>query len=76
MMLAEMVHVLYSIVDRIYIGHLENGGTLALTGIGLCFPLITLISAFANLCSTGGTISFSAMYIMIWKKMKQSAALN
>ena len=54
-MLAEMVHVLYSIVDRIYIGHLENGGTLALTGIGLCFPLITLISAFANLCSTGGT---------------------
>ncbi|MDO5436007.1 MAG: MATE family efflux transporter [Clostridia bacterium] len=54
-MLAELVHVLYSIVDRIYIGHLENGGTLALTGIGLCFPLITLIGAFANLCSTGGT---------------------
>ncbi|MBR6184737.1 MAG: MATE family efflux transporter [Clostridia bacterium] len=53
-MLAELVHVLYSIVDRMYIGHLNEGGTLALTGLGVCFPLITLISAFANLCSTGG----------------------
>ena len=53
-MLAELVHVLYSIVDRMYIGHMAEGGTLALTGLGVCFPLITLIGAFANLCSTGG----------------------
>ena len=53
-MLAEMVHVLYSIVDRMYIGHMPGNGTAALTGLGVCFPLITLISAFANLCSTGG----------------------
>ena len=53
-MLAELVHVLYSIVDRMYIGHMAQGGTLALTGIGVSFPLITLIGAFANLCSTGG----------------------
>ena len=53
-MLAELVHVLYNIVDRMYIGHMENGGTEALTGLGVCFPLITLIGAFANLCSTGG----------------------
>ena len=53
-MLAELVHVLYSIVDRMYIGHMASGGTLALTGLGVCFPLITLIGAFANLCSTGG----------------------
>ena len=53
-MLAELVHVLYSIVDRIYIGHMADGGTLALTGIGVSFPLVTLIGAFANLCSTGG----------------------
>ena len=54
-MLAELVHVLYNIVDRMYIGHMEDGGTLALTGLGVCFPLITLIGAFANLCSTGGS---------------------
>ena len=53
-MLAELVHVLYNIVDRMYIGHMGEGGTLALTGLGVCFPLITLIGAFANLCSTGG----------------------
>ncbi len=54
MMLAELVHVLYNIVDRMFIGHMPDGGTLALTGLGICFPLITLIGAFANLFSTGG----------------------
>ena len=54
MMLAELVHVLYNIVDRMYIGHMPEGGTVALTGLGVCFPLITLIGAFANLFSTGG----------------------
>jgi putative MATE family efflux protein len=52
--LAELVHVLYNIVDRMYIGHMGDTGTAALTGLGVCFPLITLIGAFANLCSTGG----------------------
>ena len=54
MMLAELVHVLYNIVDRMYIGRMPETGTIALTGLGVCFPLITLIGAFANLCSTGG----------------------
>ena len=54
MMLAELVHVLYNIVDRMYIGHMPEAGTIALTGLGISFPLITLISAFANLFSTGG----------------------
>ena len=54
MMLAELVHVLYNIVDRMYIGRMPGDGTIALTGLGVCFPLITLIGAFANLCSTGG----------------------
>jgi Na+-driven multidrug efflux pump len=53
-MLAELVHVLYNIVDRMYIGHMPEGGTIALTGLGISFPLITLIGAFANLYSTGG----------------------
>ena len=42
-MLAELVHVFYNIVDRMYIGHMEQGGSIALTGLGVCFPLITLI---------------------------------
>lgn len=54
-MLAELVHVLYNVVDRVFIGHMPGDGTAALTGLGVCFPLITLIGAFANLCSTGGS---------------------
>ena len=54
MMLAELVHVLYNIVDRMYVGHMAEGSTLALTALGISFPLITLIGAFANLFSTGG----------------------
>lgn len=54
MMAAEFVNVLYNLVDRMYIGHLAETGTAALTGIGICFPLISLISAFASLCGTGG----------------------
>lgn len=53
-MAAEFVHVLYSLVDRMFIGHMPSEGTNALTGIGVAFPLITLIGAFANLCGTGG----------------------
>lgn len=54
-LIAEIVHVLYSLVDRMYIGHIPDIGTPALTGIGLTLPLVSLISAFANLCSTGGS---------------------
>lgn len=54
-MLAEIVAVLYNIVDRAYIGHMGETGTFAITGLGVCFPLITMISGFANLFSTGGT---------------------
>lgn len=54
-MAAEVVHVLYNIVDRIFIGHLPEVGTAALTGVGIAFPLITLVNAFANLFVTGGS---------------------
>ena len=53
-MAAELVHVLYNLVDRMFIGHMEGVGTAALTGVGIVFPLITLITAFANLCGSGG----------------------
>ena len=52
--LAEIVHVLYNVVDRIFIGHIPGVGTAALSGVGIAFPLISLVTAFANLCGTGG----------------------
>lgn len=59
MTLALLVNTLYSIVDRIYIGHMAEGGKLALTGIGIAAPVIMVISAFQALCSTGGSPLFS-----------------
>lgn len=52
--LAQIVNMLYNIVDRIFIGHIEGEGTLALTSIGICMPLIMAVSAFAALVSSGG----------------------
>lgn len=54
MTLAQLINVLYSIVDRIYIGHIPHASAQALTGIGLCLPIITIITAFANLFGMGG----------------------
>ena len=54
MTVAQLVQVVYNIVDRIYIGHLPGASSLALTGLGLTFPVITLISAFTNLFGMGG----------------------
>lgn len=52
--LAQIVNLFYNVVDRIYIGHMEDVGTVALTGVGLCVPVITLISAFTMLVAQGG----------------------
>ena len=52
--LAQIINLLYNIVDRIYIGHIENIGSEALTGVGVCLPLIMFISAFSSLCGMGG----------------------
>lgn len=52
--LAQVVNLLYSIVDRIYIGNMQNTGSAALAGLGLCAPIITLISAFSSFVSGGG----------------------
>lgn len=51
---AQLVNLLYNIVDRIYIGHMPQVGALALTGIGLCFPVVYLIGAFTMLIAQGG----------------------
>lgn len=54
MVLAQLVNMLYNVVDRVYIGHIPEIGRLALTGVGLCFPLITIITAFYVLIAQGG----------------------
>lgn len=54
MTMAQLINLLYNIVDRVYIGRIPEQGTLALTGLGLCFPIITMVSAFANLFGMGG----------------------
>ena len=51
---AQLINMLYNIVDRIYIGHMPGDGSLALTGVGVCMPVIMIISAFAALISSGG----------------------
>ncbi len=51
---AQLINMLYNIVDRIYIGHMPEDGQLALTGLGVCLPLILLVSAFAALIANGG----------------------
>jgi len=52
--IAQFINLLYNIVDRIYIGHIKDTGAMALTGVGICFPILTLISAFASLIGAGG----------------------
>lgn len=51
---AQLVNILYNVVDRIYIGRMPENATLSMTGLGLCLPLITLVTAFANLFGMGG----------------------
>ncbi len=50
---AQLINMLYNIVDRIYIGHMPENGSLALTGVGVCLPVIMIVSAFAALVSSG-----------------------
>jgi putative MATE family efflux protein len=57
--IAQFVQLLYNVVDRIYIGHMGNGHSLALTGVGLTFPVVTLIMAFTALFGVGGVPLFS-----------------
>ena len=52
--IAQLVNMLYNLVDRIYIGHMPEVGDLALTGVGVCMPIILIVSAFAALVSSGG----------------------
>ena len=52
--ISQLVNMLYNVIDRIYIGHIPGDGSLALTGVGVCMPIILVISAFAALIGFGG----------------------
>ncbi len=52
---AQVINLLYNLVDRVYIGHMPGDGALALTGVGVCMPVIMIVSAFAALVSNGGS---------------------
>jgi len=67
---AQLINMLYNVVDRIYIGHIPNVGDLALTGVGVCMPIIMIVSAFAALVSSGGAPRAS---IFMGKKDLESA---
>lgn len=51
---AQIINMLYNIVDRIFIGHIPQVGSLAMTGVGVCLPIIMVVSAFAAFVSAGG----------------------
>lgn len=59
MTLAQLINILYNVVDRVFIGHIPQASTQALTGVGLALPIITIITAFANLFGMGGAPLFS-----------------
>ncbi|MGO1469388.1 MAG: MATE family efflux transporter [Tissierella sp.] len=58
---AQLINLLYNLVDRVYIGHIPEVGAMALTGVGVTFPMIMLIAAFAALVSMGGAPKASIM---------------
>ena len=70
MLAAQIISLLYSIVDRIYIGRIPGEGTTALGAVGLCFPVIMIVAAFTNMFGMGGAPLFS---IQLGKKKKEEA---
>ena len=71
MTLAQFINVLYNIIDRIYIGRLPDVADHALAGVGITFPIITLVIAFANLAGMGGAPFRLSEDVGIRKKQKK-----
>ncbi len=72
MLVAQLLNLLYNVVDRIYIARIPHIGTTAIGAVGICFPVIVIITAFANLFGSGGTPLFS---IYRGRKKNKEAAL-
>lgn len=74
-MIAQFVNVLYSIIDRMYIGNIEGIGNLALAGVGICGPIVSLLSSFGTLIGLGGSI-LMAMKLGEGNKKRASQILS
>ncbi len=72
---AQVINMLYNVVDRVYIGHMKETGSLALTGVGVCLPLIMIVSAFACFVSAGSA-SRSSMFMGKGEKEKSEKILG
>lgn len=72
MLVAQILNLLYNIVDRIYIARIPEVGTAALGAVGLCFPLIVVITAFANLFGSGG----APLFLFIEEKEKPGSGTD
>lgn len=68
-MLSQLVNLLYSIVDRMYIGNIPEIGPIALAGVGVCGPIVTFLASFGTLIGLGGSINMSIQ--MGARKMKK-----
>ena len=75
-MAAEIVSLLYSMVDRIYIGHIPGNGSLSLTGMGICLPLIMMTTAFGSLFGANGAAPLCAMALGEGNKAKSSKTMG
>ena len=73
--IAQIINLLYNIIDRIYIGHIADVGSVALTGVGVCLPLIIFITAFSSLCGMGGAPK-AAIYLGEGKKEEANKVLG
>lgn len=73
-MIAQFVTVLYSIIDRMFIGNIEEIGDIALAGVGVCGPIVTLLTSFGTLIGLGGSI-LMAMRMGQGKRKKRSLFL-
>ena len=65
--IAQLITLVYNMVDRIFIGHIPEVGSVALTGIGVCMPITLIISSFAQLLGIGGTLE----HLCFWEKTSQ-----
>ena len=59
MLIAQVLNLLYSIIDRVYIGRIPGEGTLSLGAVGICFPIIIIITGFTNMFGMGGAPLFA-----------------
>ena len=69
MIVAQLINVLYNVIDRVYIGRIPEISTLAMGGLGLCLPLISIIIGFANLFGMGGSPYLGLVKIRLFMQM-------